>query len=102
MIILILLFLPIIVLGDSTETVITPDLIPPTTFQLIMEDINQLSTNIDKIEEIGKELAKNPDIITGQSLLNCKTYLEIEMKHEKQGRNYFGYIGYPVYIKEGL
>lgn len=96
--ILFLLFLPIIVFGNSTGTV--SGLLPPTTFQLIMEDINQLPANIDKLEELVKELAKNPDTITGQALTTLKAYLEVEMRHKKQGRNYFGYISKPKYKRK--
>jgi len=99
-IVFLLMFFTSIIYGQEKSTgTVTPELIPLTTFQLIMNDINQLSTNVDKIEEIGKELLKNPDTITGQSLTNIKTYLEVEVKHKKQGRNYFGHIEYPVYIK---
>lgn len=96
LIVILLLFLPTLLLGQTTQFLITP-----TTFQILSDGFDKIENNEDKIIEINKELEKNPDVITGQSLTNIKTYLEVEVRHKKQGRNYFGYIHYPIYIKVG-
>lgn len=97
---LFLLLLPCIASADiysPWNTLISTEMAKPTTYQVLMDDIDKIEDKEDKLAEIIKELSKNPDIITGQALLNYKTSIQVDLKHERQGKNHCGYIAYPVY-----
>lgn len=94
-IILLLMFLPVLVLGNSTGTI--SGITSPTTAQIIIEEADSFIDFEDKLNEINRELAKNPDKITGQALTVYKTNIIVEERHRIQGRNYTGYIHYPIY-----
>jgi hypothetical protein len=98
--ILFLLFLPVLIFGDEISDSTTTVVVPPTTAQILIDGINDFADYSDKLNEVNKELAKNPDEVTGQSLTDYKANIIIEEKHRKQGKNYIGYINYPVYKRK--
>lgn len=79
----------------STGTV-TTELLQPTTFQIFMESIKDFDID-EQFVEIEKELAKNPDEKTGQSLLNMKVNIIEEKKRIRTGSNKVKTIIYPKY-----
>lgn len=103
-IILLLLFIPTLILGDSTGTV--ADLTPPTTYQILLDKV-VTGSNEDKLAALS-ELLNDTDYYesmagikidkeTGQLLLNNKTYLKRVVRNKELGKNYISYIDYRKY-----
>jgi len=100
-ILIILLFAGTIQAQDSsTGTVTEPVLIEPTTTQIYINEVKDRIKDFsrtEKISELNKELAKNPNEEIGQPFLNQKVSLIEEIKRIKSGSNKCKTIIYPRY-----
>jgi len=110
MIIILLIFLPVICFSQSTFTVTTAKLSPPTTMQVLLDKaVNHVITDSGKITAISLLLTDNLyykslcgvdiDNATGQNLTNYKYCLEEDIRNRKLGRNYSAGKTFPVFKK---
>lgn len=86
----------VLVYASSSETYVAP---APSATEVIINDIKSLSDE-EKLVTLDKELAKNPDVVTGQPLLNYKINLIQEGKRIRSGSNKAKTIVYLNYVQK--